>query len=86
MATYTVKAGESLFDICYNTTGWLTSIDSIMDANNISDYTPQLAAGTIILVPDAVYDSSAVESANKRPFNSTSEPLDFTSLENILNQ
>lgn len=72
MATYTVRLGESIIDVCYNTTGSMAAIDEIMDGNSISTYTPTFKAGTTITVPDVVYNSEAVQVANVRPFNSIS--------------
>lgn len=74
MATYKVKSGDTLMDVCYNTTGSLRAINDIMNANGFDTYTPQLEAGRIIEVPDVVYNSEAVEVANNRPFNSVSIP------------
>lgn len=70
MALYTVRYGETLLDVCYNTTGAITSIDAIMDANGFDTYTPELTPGQVLEVPDVVYNSDAVHVANIRPFNS----------------
>lgn len=70
MALYTVRYGETLLDVCYNTTGAITSIDAIMDANGFDTYTPELTPGQVLVVPDVVYNSDAVHIANIRPFNS----------------
>lgn len=76
MATYKVKSGDTLMDVCYNTTGSLRAINDIMNANGFDTYTPQLEAGRIIEVPDVVYNSEAVSVADARPFNSASLPFD----------
>lgn len=70
MALYTVRYGETLLDVCYNTTGAITAIDAIMDANGFDTYTPELTPGQVLEVPDVVYNSDAVHVANVRPFNS----------------
>lgn len=70
MAFYTVRYGETLLDVCYNTTGAITAIDAIMDANGFDTYTPELTPGQVLEVPDVVYNSDAVHVANVRPFNS----------------
>lgn len=75
MATYKVKSGDTLMDVCYNTTGSLRAINDIMNANGFDTYTPQLEAGRIIEVPDVVYNSEAVSVADARPFNSASLPF-----------
>lgn len=72
MAKYKIRLGESLIDVCYNTTGAMSSIDAVMDANDITTYTPDLVPDTDITVPDVVYNSEAVQVANIRPFNSVS--------------
>lgn len=80
MATYKVKSGDTLMDVCYNTTGSLRAINDIMNANGFDTYTPQLEAGRIIEVPDVVYNSEAVSVADARPFNSASLPFDNLSM------
>lgn len=70
MAKYKIRLGESLIDVCYNTTGAMSSIDAVMDANDITTYTPDLVPDTEITVPDVVYNSEAVQVANTRPFTS----------------
>lgn len=81
MATYKVKFGDTLMDVCYNTTGSLRAINDIMNANGFDTYTPQLEAGRIIEVPDVVYNSEAVSVADARPFNSASLPFDNLSMQ-----
>lgn len=81
MATYKVKSGDTLMDVCYNTTGSLRAINDIMNANGFDTYTPQLEAGRIIEVPDVVYNSEAVSVADARPFNSASLPFDNLSMQ-----
>lgn len=48
----------------------MSSIDAVMDANDITTYTPDLVPDTEITVPDVVYNSEAVQVANTRPFSS----------------
>lgn len=74
MATYIAKAGDTLMDVCYNTTGSLRALNEIINANGFDTYTPSIAAGQVIEVPDVVYNSEAVLVANTRAFNSTSIP------------
>ena len=81
MAIYKVKSGDTLMDVCYNTTGSLRAINDIMNANGFDTYTPQLEAGRIIEVPDVVYNSEAVSVADARPFNSASLPFDNLSMQ-----
>lgn len=72
MATYRVKYGDTLFDICLNTTGSLAGINAIMDANGFTTYTPDLTPDSVIEVPDVVYNSEAVSVASQRPFSNAS--------------
>lgn len=74
MATYIAKAGDTLMDVCYNTTGSLRALNEIITANGFDTYTPSISAGQVIEVPDIVYNSEAVSVANMRAFNSTSIP------------
>lgn len=74
MAQYQVKYGDTLFDICLNTTGSLAAINAIMDANSFTTYTPDLTPGQMLEVPDVVYNSEAVSVASGRPFNNASIP------------
>lgn len=74
MATYIAKAGDTLMDVCYNTTGSLRVLNEIITANGFDTYTPSISAGQVIEVPDVVYNSEAVSVANMRAFNSTSIP------------
>jgi len=58
-SVYTVKQGETLWDVVLNSTGTLGSatvnnLDLILSANNLADWTPQLFAGQQITIPDTV--------------------------------
>ncbi len=46
--TYIVKSGDTIYDVAYNTTGSLSAVDAIMDANGIVDYSATLLAGTVL--------------------------------------
>ena len=77
MATYKVKSGDTLMDVCYNTTGSLRAINDIMNANGFDTYTPQLEAGRIIEVPDVVYNSEAVSVAFRTHVRSKTPKFSF---------
>lgn len=49
-----VQEGESLWDICLNATGTLANLDLILDANGFDTWTPVLAGGQAIIIPDTV--------------------------------
>lgn len=71
---YTVRDGETIYDVCYNANGSLYALDENLALNNIDTYTPELQQGTIIEVSDIVRNNAAVEVANEHPFNSNSLP------------
>jgi hypothetical protein len=52
--TYTVRAGETILDVSVNSTGSPLNIEKILDANNIDTWTPDLVAGTALIIPDNV--------------------------------
>lgn len=54
MSTYTVKPGETITDVVANSTGNIGNWDAILTANNFADWTPQLVAGQVIQIPDAL--------------------------------
>lgn len=69
MAQYTVRDGETLFDVCYNACGALTALSEIMTLNGFTTFAPTLVAGQVLEVP-GTYNNDVVLIANKRPFNS----------------
>ena len=71
---YTVKKGDTIYDVCYNANGSLYALDENLALNNINTYTPDLTEGTELEVSDIVRNNAAVETANEHPFNSTSIP------------
>jgi hypothetical protein len=54
MSSYTVKAGECFSDVVLNSTGLLLNWDSILEANSISDWTPILTPGQVLIIPDGL--------------------------------
>lgn len=53
-SVYTVRAFESMTDVVMNTTGSLSNWDMILTANSFTDWTPTLAPGQKIIIPDGV--------------------------------
>lgn len=51
---YTVRTGETIVDVCLNATGTIANWEIILNANNFTDWTPDLFVGQQILIPDAV--------------------------------
>jgi phage tail protein X len=65
---YTVQQGESLWDVCFNSTGTLANLDIILTANSFTDWTPDLQAGQQILIPDSVtIDANALRQLQQYP-------------------
>lgn len=54
MTSYTVKQGETILDVVVNSTGSPLNLQTILDANNIDTWTPQLTAGQVLVIPDNV--------------------------------
>lgn len=76
MSTYTVKAGESIWDVTMNATGTLANLDIILAANAFADWTPVLQPGQIIIIPDTVtIDANALRQLELYPVcnNSTND-------------
>lgn len=77
MAEYVVNSGDTLIDVCYNTTGSLAGIDAIMDMNQLDTYTPELTPGQVLQVPEVVYNSEAAAVASERPYNSSNDRVNL---------
>lgn len=71
MAAYIIQPGDTLCDVCLNTTGSLRAIDEIMDLNSMVYYAGEITDRKVLVVPNVTYNSAAVQSANKRPFNNS---------------
>jgi hypothetical protein len=54
MSTYTAQLGMDMVDICLNATGNLTNLDTVLDANSFTTWTPDVVAGQIITIPDSL--------------------------------
>lgn len=63
MSTYTVQQGETITDVVINSTGNIANWDAILTANSFDDWTPQLVAGQVVQIPDALV---AVDQNNLR--------------------
>lgn len=72
-STYTIRPGESLWDAIINATGSLVNLDQVLDDNGFDDWTPDLPAGTVIIISDAVaLDSNALQQFGSYPVCNTS--------------
>ena len=66
MSYYTVKASESISDVVLNATGSLKNWDSILTANNLTDWTPILSVGQQIFIPDGINTTLQLQSNVQR--------------------
>lgn len=63
MSTYMVKVGESITDVVENATGSLSNWDAVLTANGFDNWTPDLAPGQVLQIPDALV---AIDGNTKR--------------------
>jgi phage tail protein X len=49
---YTVKTGETITDVLLNSTGTIANWEAVLNANNFTDWTPDLYPGQQIIIPD----------------------------------
>jgi hypothetical protein len=68
---YTVRSGDTVYDVAYNTTGALAAIDAILDSADIETYSPVLETGTILDFEAEIQNNAATLKAASVPFNST---------------
>ncbi len=75
-ANYTVRDGESIWDVSVNATGDIANVQAILDANSILTWSPVLTVGTMLNIPDIVQRNTNVLNevkirpiANNRPSN-----------------
>ena len=71
---YTVKGGETIYDVCINANGSLYALDENLDLNGLDSYTPALYAGQRLTVSDIVRNNAATEVMEEHPLNSVSIP------------
>lgn len=65
---YKVKAGESLHDVVINSTGDISNIQLIMDANRLYSWTFDMSTITTVTVPDGVnYNRNVLNDVIYRP-------------------
>ena len=71
---YTVRQGETIYDVCMNANGSLYSLDENLDLNGFDTYTPTLEPGQELIVSDVVRNNAAVEVLQQHPLNGESIP------------
>jgi len=70
---YTVRPGDTITDVVLNATGTLVNWDAILEANGFTDWTPQLSAGQLIIIPDTVQlDQNALRQLKVYPLSNFS--------------
>jgi hypothetical protein len=75
MSNYVVKAGDSIGDVIFNTTGNLNNWDAVLQANRFTEWTPTLAAGQVIIIPDNVNtDINSLRDAQAYPKSNSLRP------------
>lgn len=69
---YIVKVGESIRDVVANSTGNMANWDIILQANDFTDWTPDLLAGQQIIIPDnAVLDTNTIRKLQSYPLSNS---------------
>lgn len=68
---YTVRSGDTIYDVAYNTSGSLGTVDAIMENNDLTDYSQTLFTGMDLTVPDEILNNAASLKASQYPFNSS---------------
>ena len=48
---YVVKKGESIYDVCLNSTGNINNLQDILELNSINQWTPELVVEQKIMIP-----------------------------------
>ena len=60
MSNYITKYGESIFDVCLNSTGTIESVETILNDNVLNTWTPILQPAQSLIIPEvkngAFYD------------------------------
>lgn len=84
MSNYTVRVGETITDVVLNSTGSIANWDLILQANNFTDWVPDLEAGQVIIIPDTVTkDLNALRTLQQYPANNRSVADVYTFIEVI---
>jgi len=81
---YKVRYGETIGDVVLNATGNMANWSDILDANGYNDWTPQLAAGQIMIIPASVVtDPNTMRALQKYPANNESVPDVYDKINSI---
>lgn len=84
MNSYIVKEGETISDVVYNATGNIKYWNSILSANNFTDWIPDLSIGQVILIPDSItIDQNTVRQLSAYPACNNSVPDIIDKINNL---
>ena len=85
MSSYIVKSGECFSDIVLNATGSLLNWDALLEANGLSDWTPILTPGQVLIIPDGLQiDINTVRGLSIYPAVNNSIANIYTKIKNVV--
>ena len=84
---YIVKNGESINDVCLNSTGTLENLELVLRTNGFNEWVPDLHAGQIIIIPkNAIIHPKSKYSLGLYPSNNNSAAADLDSqIDSLIN-
>lgn len=75
MATYTVRQGEDISDVCLNMAGDISSWSDVLNANFFNAWSPQLFSGQILQIPASTTTNlNNIRALNQYPANNFTVP------------
>jgi len=78
---YTVRENETIKDVCLNSTGTIDNWESILNANDFTEWVPTLTAGQkIVIPPDAEIQNNVLFVTTKYPSNNGPDIANFDTL------
>jgi phage tail protein X len=80
---YTIRENETIKDVCLNSTGTIDNWESILNANNFTEWVPSLSVGQkIIIPPNAEIQNNVLMITTKYPSNNSPDISNFDALVN----
>lgn len=55
MSNYIAKEGETILDVVLNATGSVQNWDAVLNANNLTEWTPVISAGQSLVIPEDAF-------------------------------
>jgi hypothetical protein len=78
---YTIKTGETIGDVCINSTGTIDNWDLILEANSFDDWTPDFLPGQKLIIPSTVQiQNNVLLASTNYPVNNNPDVVNFDSL------